>query len=216
MAERIVRPMSDESSKRCGPSTRSVIPDPSGDIVIRRWDMAPLVQEIFTLNNLMIRMGDRLVADLGLTGTRWMLIGALNNYDEPPTLTELSGDALLSVQNVSRMVASMEDEGLVERFTQCGKGRSVYVRLTDKAREADEESSRAGGCFVSHLLEGFTDEERQQLQGMIDRLIVNLVRFERKLDDRSKQEKEHGNDDPVCAAIRSLVQDWERGGNDNA
>lgn len=178
--------------------------------------MAPLVQEIFTLNNLMIRMGDRLVADLGLTGTRWMLIGALNNYDEPPTLTELSGDALLSVQNVSRMVASMEEDGLVERYTQSGKGRSVFVRLTEKAREVDEESSRAGGCFVSHLLDGFTDEERLQLQGMIDRLIVNLARFERKLDECAKQQKEHGTEDPVTAAVHTLIEDWERGGENHA
>jgi DNA-binding MarR family transcriptional regulator len=188
-----------------------VITDPSGDIVIRRWDMAPLVQEIFTLNNLMIRMGDRLVGDLGLTGTRWMLIGALNNYEDPPTLTELSGDALLSVQNVSRMVASMEDDGLVERFTLPGKGRSVFVRLTEKAKAVDEESSKAGGCFVSRLLEGFSDEERGQLQGMLDRLIVNLARFEREVDERARACKELGDADPLVHAVGALIKEWETG-----
>lgn len=167
--------------------------------------MAPLVQEIFTLNNLMIRMGDRLVADLGLTGTRWMMIGALNNYDEPPTLTELSNDALLSVQNVSRMVASMEREDLVERFTLPGRGRSVFVRLTDKAKKIDEKSCRAGDCFVTRFLDGFSEEERQTLQGMVDRLIVNLARFEREIEERTEQEKKSGAQNPSSTAVLGLL-----------
>jgi DNA-binding MarR family transcriptional regulator len=168
--------------------------------------MAPLVQEIFTLNNLMIRMGDRLVADLGLTGTRWMMIGALNNYDEPPTLTELSSDALLSVQNVSRMVASMEQEGLVERFPMPGKGRSVFVCLTEKAKEIDEKSCKAGECFVSRFLDGFSEEERETLQGMVDRLIVNLARFEREIDRETEQNKQCGMVEPGAAAVRTVCE----------
>jgi len=197
-----------DPAERCGPSTRSIIQDVSGDVVIRRWDMAPLVQEIFTLNNLMIRMGDKLVADLGLTGTRWMMIGALNNYDEPPTLTELSNDALLSVQNVSRMVASMEQEELVERFTLPGRGRSVFVRLTEKAKAIDEKSCRAGECFVSRFLDGFSDEERETLQGMVDRLIVNLARFEREIEKRAEQEQESGVEDPSSAAVLGLLCEY--------
>ena len=166
--------------------------------------MAPLVQEIFTLNNLMIRMGDRLVSEHGLTGTRWMMLGALKDYEDPPTLTELSNDALLSVQNVSRMVASMEEEGLVERFTQPGKGRSVFVRLTEKAKAIDEGTERVGGCFVSRFLEGFSDAERASLQGMIDRLIVNLARFEREIDHETEQNKQCGRVEPGAAAVRTV------------
>ena len=195
----------EHSFNHCGPSTRSVISDPSGDVVIRRWDMAPLVQEIFTLNNLMIRMGDRLVAQHGVTGTRWMMLGALKDYNEPPTLTELSNDALLSVQNVSRMVSSMEEEGLVERFTQPGKGRSVFVRLTEKAKQIDESTECAGQAFVSRFLDGFSDEERQVLQGMVDRLIVNLARFEREIDERTKKAKSEGANDAAAEAVASVT-----------
>jgi DNA-binding MarR family transcriptional regulator len=178
--------------------------------------MAPLVQEIFTLNNLMIRMGDRLVAEHGLTGTRWMMIGALKDYEEPPTLTELSNDALLSVQNVSRMVASMEEEGLVERFTQPGKGRSVFVRLTPKGLSIDEATNSAGECFVSRFLHGFSDAERVTLQGMVDRLIVNLARFEREIDERVKFEKSHGEPHPSGAAVRGLLDETRSEHDDDA
>lgn len=174
--------------------------------------MAPLVQEIFTLNNLMIRMGDRLVTEHGLTGTRWMMLGALKDYEQPPTLTELSNDALLSVQNVSRMVASMEEEGLVERFTQPGKGRSVFVRLTEKARAIEECTQRAGDCFVSRFLDGFSDEERASLQGMIDRLIVNLARFEREIDRETEQNKQSGLPEAAAEALRTVCErDIEEG-----
>ena len=174
--------------------------------------MAPLVQEIFTLNNLMIRMGDRLVSPHGLTGTRWMMLGALKDYDQPPTLTELSNDALLSVQNVSRMVSSMEEEGLVERFTQPGMGRSVFVRLTEQARAIDEQTECAGQAFVTRFLDGFSDEEREVLQGMVDRLIVNLARFEREIEERVKDAKESGSDDPSAQAVASIT----RGAGDRA
>lgn len=199
--------------KRCGASTRSVIADEGGDIVIRRWELAPLVQEIFTLNNLMIRCGDRLVSHHGLTGARWMMIGALKDHAEPPTLSDLSSDALLSVQNVSRMVASMEADGLVERFTLPGRGRSVFVRLTEKAEQIDECCETAGQCFVSRFLDGFSEEERRTLQGMVDRLIVNLARFEREIEERVKQAKADGEPDALASAAGHLIEQRKTGTN---
>jgi len=194
-----------DPAHHCGQTSRTVIADESGEIVIRRWDLAPLVQEIFTLNNLMIRCGDRLVARHGLTGTRWMMIGALKDHATAPTLTDLSNDALLSVQNVSRMVASMEAEGFVERYTMPGRGRSVFVRLTEKGESLDGVCETEGRCFVSRFLEGFSDEERRVLQNMVDRLIVNLARFEREIDQEVQQAKQDGAENPVATAARTVI-----------
>jgi len=84
-----------DNAQQCDPlSTESICP--SGD--------CRLTLEIFVLNNMIMRLGDKLVGHLGLTSSRWLLISALRRFEEPPTISELSADALLSLQNVSRKI----------------------------------------------------------------------------------------------------------------
>ena len=149
----------------------------------QRWEHAPLARELFVINNLMTRCGDRLVADLGLTAARWKMLGAIDHFEEPPTLSDLSGDALLSVQNVSRMVAAMEADGLVERFTRSGMGRAVFVRATDEGRRVLDDAFDRATRFVAHFLDGFDAPEIGVLQNALDRMIDNLEAFERELCD---------------------------------
>lgn len=153
----------------------------SSSLEVRRWEEAPLIQEIFTLNNLMMRVADRVIASQGLTAARWMLIGALEQYDQPPTVSELSSDALLTIQNVSRMVRAMESEGWVERFTVPGEGRSVFVRLTDKALRMKERAHTECDALSSALLDGLTQADIESVRHVLDRMIGNMDRFERIL-----------------------------------
>lgn len=147
----------------------------------RRWKDAPLAQRLFIIHNLMMRTGDRLVTHLGLTSSRWLLLGAVAKRVEPPSLSELSADALLSLQNVSRMVASMEADGLLERFTKPGQGRAVYLQLTPKGREVHEATTDAGHRFVTAFLDGFKPEEVDRMELQLEQLIVNLEILEKQL-----------------------------------
>lgn len=147
----------------------------------RRWREAPLAKRVFILHNLMMRIGDRLVADLGLTGSRWLLLGAVADRPEPPTLTELSSDAVLSLQNVSRMVAAMEGAGLLERFAKPGRGRAMCVRLTEQGLALHEQTKRRAERFAVAFLEGLTGAEVFGLETDFERLIGNLERLESEL-----------------------------------
>jgi len=147
----------------------------------RRWKNAPLAQRVFILHNLMMKVGDRLVARHGMTSSRWLLLGALEQFDEPPTLTELCGNALLSVQNVSRMVASLEADGLVERYTLPGRGRSVFVRLTERGVTTLEEAEAEAERFAAALLCGFSETEVNCTEGRLERLIRNLESLDGEL-----------------------------------
>lgn len=152
----------------------------------RRWKNAPLAQRLFIVHNLMMRVGDRLVWDLGLTGSRWLLLGALEQFELPPTLTALSGNALLSLQNVSRMVASMEADGLVERFTVPGKGRSTFVRMTARGRRLHDEAEAAAQVFAEGFLAGLGEEEIETMEQRLETLVRNLERLEGKLNDSGR------------------------------
>lgn len=152
----------------------------------RRWRESPLAQRVFILHNLVMRVGDRLVSDLGLTSARWLLLGVLEKFDQPPTLSELSQDGLLTRQNVSRMVAAMEGEGLVERFTQQGRGRSVFVRMTQHGADVLERAEDAARQFAAGFLPGVSAAEVEQAERLLERLIGNLEAFEKALSKESR------------------------------
>ncbi len=151
----------------------------------RRWREAPLAQRVFIVHNQIMRVSDRLVAGMGLTSSRWLLLGALERYETPPSLSELSQNGLLTLQNVSRMVAAMEAEGLVERFSTPGKGRSVFVRMTGRGRDLLEKAAGAARRFAAGFLHGLGEEEVNQCEGLLEHLIGNLERFEKKLCEES-------------------------------
>lgn len=149
----------------------------------RRWKEAPLAQRLFIIHNMMMRIGDRLVADLGLTGSRWLLLGAVANRAEPPMLSELSADSLLSLQNVSRMVACMEEDGLLERFSKPGGGRAIFVRLTAKGCEVHGQTKERARRFASSFLKGVDEPSIERMERELERLITNLESLENVLCD---------------------------------
>lgn len=163
-----------------GPSACTAEGDP------RRWKNAPLTQRLFIIHNLMMRIGDRLVADLGLTSSRWLLLGAVEQFEQPPTLSELSNSALLSLQNVSRMVASMEADGLVRRITVPGCGRSTFVTLTDRGREVHQRAEDAARVFAAGFLEGFSESEIEETERRLERLLNNLEALESAVDQPNR------------------------------
>jgi len=140
-----------------------------------------LFRSVFTVNTLLMRVTDKLTGSLGLTGSRWLLLSAVVWGDEAPTITELSQRCLLSVQNVSRMIASMESEGLVERSPVPGGGRAHRVVLTERGREV----LKGTVSLAEHLREGFlaglSDDEVGMLSDRMERLVTNLRRMEEEL-----------------------------------
>lgn len=142
----------------------------------------PLIIRFFIIHNTTMRIGDRLTSPLGLTSSRWLMLCAIHRRaEEPPRISDLSADAMLSAQNVSRMVASLEEEGLVERFTVPGAGRATYVRLTPQGEKAIAACDALGERFDEWFLARLTDEDVDLLKQRLDLLIENLAAFERYL-----------------------------------
>jgi DNA-binding MarR family transcriptional regulator len=170
-----------------------------------RWKDAPLAREVFVLHNLMMRVADRLVMDLGLTGSRWQLLGALEAYPEAPSLTELTSDGLLTLQNVSRMVAAMEEDGLLERFQRPGGGRTVYVRVTAKGERVREEACARGKRFSAAFLEGMRGQDVIAMERWLDGMIRSMERFESRLALETDAERKAGTKAAVAASKPTRV-----------
>jgi DNA-binding MarR family transcriptional regulator len=149
----------------------------------------PLIIRFFIIHNTAMRIGDRLTAPLGMTGSRWLMLCAIHRHGEThPRISDLSADAMLSAQNVSRMVVSMEEEGLVDRFTIQGAGRATYVKLTPKGEKVIEQCDTLGERFDEWFLARLTEDDVALLKSKLDLLIENISAFERYLDE-SKESK---------------------------
>ncbi|USN99328.1 MAG: winged helix-turn-helix transcriptional regulator [Phycisphaeraceae bacterium] len=142
---------------------------------------SPLIRKVFQLHHMMMRVGDRLAGPHGLTSSRWMLLGCLGKSDEPRTIAEISEEILLSPQNVSRMVVSMEADGLVVRNTIPGSGRSVYVGLTETGWRAYGLTKGLAERFLTPFLDGFSESRIERLDRDLKKLMENTQRFEQAL-----------------------------------
>lgn len=141
----------------------------------------PLLPRLFRLHHLMMRVGDRLTRRHGLSSSRWMLLCTLGRAQRPTTVGEVSDDLLLSAQNVSRMAAVLESEGLIDRSHPPGNGRSTFLGLTDRGRAAIALLDELGGPFVERMLEGLGPERIERLEDDLVRLIANASSYEAEL-----------------------------------
>lgn len=177
----VIRPGSDEAKRLAAviaAAEGATCPDCVNDL--------PLITRFFIIHNITMRIGDRLTAPLGITSARWLMLCVISRYEEPPRIADLSGDAMLSAQNVSRMVASLEDEGLVERFSSPGAGRSTFVRLTARGRAVVDACHALGENFDQWFLARLDARDVDLLKGKLDHLIENLSAFETFLDQRKE------------------------------
>ena len=140
-----------------------------------------VIQRLFCLHHTMMRVGDRIASPDGLTSSRWMVICGVGRCESPPTIAQLSEGLSLSQQNIARMIASMEEEGLVERYPDPKGGRAALIRLTPVGEEARLRTFELRDRFLGPFLEGFTRERREQLEHDLDDLLANLARFEQSL-----------------------------------
>jgi DNA-binding MarR family transcriptional regulator len=173
------------ASPACGGEGPGACPDCVHDL--------PLIIRFFIIHNTTMRIADRLTAPLGMTSSRWLMLCAINRREEdeggPPRISDLSADAMLSAQNVSRMVAAMEDEGLVERFSVPGGGRATYVRLTARGKDVIAQCDRLGERFDERFLARLSAGDVELLKNKLDLLIENLAGYEQDLA-RQKESQE--------------------------
>lgn len=77
-----------------------------------------------------------LEARTGLPVSWYEVLACLQNEAEGQRMNELADDLLISRGGATKLVARLEDAGLVERFTPKTDRRATYAKLTAKGEEA--------------------------------------------------------------------------------
>lgn len=118
-----------------------------------------LILDLFRANGLLLTVGDRLVASLGLTSARWQILGAIVDAQRPEPVAWLARNLGANRQNVQRIVNDLERDGLVAFETNPHHRRAQLVVLTDKGRQVYDAAGRLQVPWVNGLADGLSVKE---------------------------------------------------------
>lgn len=105
-----------------------------------------LTLAVFRLNGVLLHWGDRLVEPLGLTSTRWQVLGAIALAKAPLT-APLIGEAMgVTRQGAQKQLNLLLEQGLVEKHPNPAHRRSALYALTP---EGSALYSRADALWVA-------------------------------------------------------------------
>ena len=113
-----------------------------------------LVLELFRVNNRMLADGDRLVAGLGLTSSRWQVLGTIVAAGRPQPVAWLARDMGATRQNVLRIVNDLASDGFVSLESNPHHRRASLVVLTGKGQQAFDAAMNLQTPWVNGLAEG--------------------------------------------------------------
>ena len=131
------------------------------------------VSGVVQLANLLTRRLGPLFEKAGITPQQWAVLTALAEAGEATTLAAIARTLLVSKQNMTGMIARLEQLGLVERNENPNDLRSARVQLTRRGRGVVEKLRPAYERWVENV-GGVSDRELQALARTVDRLIEKL------------------------------------------
>jgi DNA-binding MarR family transcriptional regulator len=118
-----------------------------------------LILAIFLTNGRIIRAGDTLLRDLGLTGARWQVLGSIK--DTPKTVAQIARKYELSRQGVLWLVRSLLEDGLVEYIDNPDHKRSKLLVFTEQGRRTYNEIERRQHLWSNEIGSAFSLDEIQ-------------------------------------------------------
>ena len=127
-------------------------------------------------------MADETLAELGLAHGDWKVLTTLRLSGEPyrRSAGALAKRAELSSGAMTNRLDRMEEAGLVRRVPDPDDRRGVLVELTDAGRKAWKESVKAQAQKESLVAAALDADEKQQLNALLRRLMLEFERHEQK------------------------------------
>lgn len=118
---------------------------------------------------------DNCLSQHGLLQGRWWVLILLMREDDktsaPSTLAEKAG---VSRATMTGLLDSLERDGLVERIFDAADRRRVSIRLTPSGQAKLDQVMPDYYRRLRQLMAGFSEAERRELHGMLERLHQRL------------------------------------------
>jgi DNA-binding MarR family transcriptional regulator len=133
-----------------------------------------LVTGVIQLANLLMRSLAPVFEKARVTPQQWAILSALDGAEAPLTLAGLARAMLVSKQNMTGMVARLEELGLVERQADKNDLRSSRLMLTRRGRATVEKLRPAYEAWQRALAGDVAERDLATLTRTVDRLIDRL------------------------------------------
>jgi MarR family 2-MHQ and catechol resistance regulon transcriptional repressor len=133
-----------------------------------------LVTGVIQLANLLTRRLGPVFEKAKVTPQQWAVLAALSSETVPVTLVALARRMAVTKQNMTGMVARLEQLGVAERQGDPNDLRSSRVSLTRRGRALVEKLRPAYDEWVRDLAGEVSERELQMLTKTIEKLIAQL------------------------------------------
>lgn len=131
------------------------------------------------------------LAEVGLNGGQYVYI---SNVCRNPGISQeqMSRQILINKSNVARQLAALEQNGFVRREPDAKDRRVMRVYPTEKAEEVYPYIQQVLADWRHYLTEDFSDEEREQLDSLLERVLEKAAAYADKRLAREKEPLEGG------------------------
>ena len=134
-----------------------------------------LVTSVIQLANLFTRRLGPVFEKSKITPQQWSVLAAMAAEETPATLVGLSRRLGVTKQNMTGMIARLEQLGLAERNDDPQDLRSSRVQLTRRGRGVVEKVRPAYESWIASVGDGaLSERELQALTRSVERLIDSL------------------------------------------
>lgn len=132
---------------------------------------------LYQTSNLLHKVGTRAVSDFGATTQQWAVVGALARPHERVrgmTVKDLIEFLMVSRQNITPLLARLEDRGWIQRVKDGEDGRSRRIGLTDLGADIWTQMQVPIEAFYREALSDFSGDERVTLYRLLDKLKIRM------------------------------------------
>src|SRR6185369_3575662 len=133
-----------------------------------------LIVGVIQLANLLTRRLSPIFEKAKITQQQWAVLSVLAESDAPMTLADIARKLLVSKQNMTGMVARLEQQGLAERGDDPNDLRSSRVQLTRRGRAMVDKLRPAYSEWIGTLGKDVFERDMQSPTRTVDRLIAEL------------------------------------------
>jgi DNA-binding MarR family transcriptional regulator len=102
------------------------------------------------------------------------ILFALCKKDEVP-INDLARRTLLRKSTLSELLDNLEESGYIERVQSQEDRRKVLIKTTDKTHKLQKAYIDLSVTMTKLFYNGFTDEEIEQFESYLGRVLENLV-----------------------------------------
>ena len=129
--------------------------------------LTTLTMELFRVSSLILNVGDRLAAHLGLTGTRWQILGAIVRAGPPQTVAGIARNLGTNRQNVQRIVNDLHRLEFLTFKANPLDRRAQLVVLTAKGKQAYEAAMALQAPWVNQVTHGLDLKDLKAFQRVL-------------------------------------------------